>query len=257
MREFEEKGSPIADRFRPVADTISHSERAYQLILTKLLDRTFVARQTIDIDALVGELFVSRQPIRDALNRLAAEGLVVVVPQVGCVVAAPSDRDVADAINLLRSCETKVASLAAVRRSGSDVRHLRAILHQTERLLERGDVTAIEMSDRYRELNRSFHRILLDAIGSPSLSAFAQALEHRVEFMLLGPISRTAAPPPSDSLDARRAVLAATVARIRERNDEHAAVAAAVEAGDGPAAARAMEEHLAHGFRTLGIARLR
>ena len=248
MPEFDGNAAPVFGRRRPVGDTMSHGDRAYAFILAKLLDRTFVGHQTIDIDALVGELFMSRQPIRDALNRLAAEGFVVIVPQVGCVVASPSERDTQDAINLLRSCEVNIAGLAAVRRSEADLRRLIAIQHRSEELAEAGDVSAVEIADRHRELSRAFHQVLFDAIDSPSLATFAQTLQYRVEFMVVARIARANIPLKEPETPASRR---AAKAIVIERNSEHLAIIDAVRASDADAAERVMHDHFLAGFGEL------
>lgn len=63
------------------------SELAYRALMQEIVSFTLVPGEDLDEATLVGRLGVSRTPVREALVRLAAEGLVQLVPNRGARVA--------------------------------------------------------------------------------------------------------------------------------------------------------------------------
>ena len=78
-----------ADRLEPftVDDTLSLTERAYRRLRDSIADGTLPAGSRISERSLAGALGISAQPVREALRRLAAAGIVLTLPRRGTVVA--------------------------------------------------------------------------------------------------------------------------------------------------------------------------
>jgi DNA-binding GntR family transcriptional regulator len=62
----------------------SRTERAYQYLTEEIVRGRWQAGEIVSTYALAEELQVSRTPILEALRRLEADGLVEIIPQVGC-----------------------------------------------------------------------------------------------------------------------------------------------------------------------------
>ena len=63
----------------------------YEMLKERLLEGTYQAGERLSVETLKTEFEVSKQPVMEALHRLAADGLVEIVPQVGCrVVRLPA-----------------------------------------------------------------------------------------------------------------------------------------------------------------------
>ncbi len=200
--------------------------------------------------ALAERLGVSRIVVREALGRLQARGLVEVRPGVGAFVAAMPERVVTEPLSLYirrhgvgldqlfdvrRALEPQIAASAARRRSDAQLAALRSTQRRTVTAAEalasavedhtgRDDADGEEALESFAWSDLTFHQQLAEASGNP---LFEVLLVPLVE-PLLG-VRREGARRPG----------AAPAAAA-----QHAAILAAVEAGDAAAAADAMLTHL-------------
>lgn len=97
---------------------------------------------------LAGRLGVSRMPVREALNRLEAEGLVVIHPHRGAMVSALSVDELREIYDIRISLETMALRLSIPRMERED-------LGELERLLLEMD--AVKQPQDWLNLNREFH----------------------------------------------------------------------------------------------------
>ena len=72
------------------------TEQTYKMLRDKILKRELEPGEKIAVDEVAGALGVSRTPVITALQRLASEGLVEIMPQRGTFVTQLTTRDVAD-----------------------------------------------------------------------------------------------------------------------------------------------------------------
>lgn len=103
---------------------------------------------------------MSRAPIREALNRLASQRMVVMAPNRTTTVASLNLQDFpsyADALDLLQRANTR---LAAIHRNDTDIAELRRLAHAFDASLESYD--AVEMS----AVNKEFHMAIAKAGGN-------------------------------------------------------------------------------------------
>src|SRR6476620_5880489 len=69
------------------------TDEVYQSLRQAILTRVFAPGQRLNVEDLAGNLGVSFTPVRQALQLLAAEGLIVIQPRSGTYVATLSARD--------------------------------------------------------------------------------------------------------------------------------------------------------------------
>jgi DNA-binding GntR family transcriptional regulator len=123
---------------------------------------------------LAAELGISRTPVREALGRLAKEGLVVIRPQSGSFVMAP------DAAAIRAVCEMRaVLECGALRlAAGADPDRLAAALAP----LVAGATLALEAADllRAEALDSAFHAALVEAAGNPLLARAYRGIADQV-----------------------------------------------------------------------------
>ena len=144
---------------------------AYEHLKRGILDGTRAPGDPLPVVALAAELDCSRVPIMEALKRLQREGLVAIVPQVGCRVALPDSDDVADFFGLFAAVEGMVTRFAAERRSEEDLTAFRAVCAYVDEHAKRaGGPEAHDPT--YRRVNRAFH----SEIHAMARSAFAADL---------------------------------------------------------------------------------
>lgn len=124
---------------------------------------------------LASDLGVSRTPIREALHRLAVEGVVDVYANRGARVAGWSDDELDQIFGLRVLLESYGARLAAGRISESNLERLGELARQMEDAIQSGRRPP---HDRIAALNNEFHREILQAAGNDRLVAILSSLVH-------------------------------------------------------------------------------
>ena len=87
---------------------------------TPFSTRVFSPGQRLNVEDLAGNLGVSFTPVRQALQLLAAEGLIVIQPRSGTYVATLSPRDVEETFDIRRALECLAAETAVVNATDED-----------------------------------------------------------------------------------------------------------------------------------------
>ena len=124
---------------------------------------------------LATRLDVSRTPVREALSRLAAEGLVDLVPNRGARVARWSDEDLEQIFELRLRLEPYAVGLAIPRLSDSDLDDLDDL---AQRMMGLGKPGRSQDLDGIVHLNRQFHRTLINRAANPALASALLAVTH-------------------------------------------------------------------------------
>jgi GntR family transcriptional repressor for pyruvate dehydrogenase complex len=196
---------------------------------------------------LQDEYQVSRPIIREALQIVAAQGLVSSSSRQGTVVSADINQPVLQALFLacVRSnvfledvlavrvvLEPQAASLAATNVTSAQVRDLQSIIDQLEEIdivnFSRGQL------QRWRQLDTEFHKII------------AQSTQNQVYVILIEVLIEILVSQRRFELDS--AVTAETLSKAIE---EHRAISDAIANGDAPSASQAMRLHLESTMRNL------
>ncbi|HYX84673.1 MAG TPA: GntR family transcriptional regulator [Gaiellales bacterium] len=183
-------------------------------------------------EQLAEQYGVSRTPIREALRRLDALGLVVFRPNRGVLVRAPSRDELRQSIVVRAALEGVAAELAAERISPDQVAALAAAERRYEELTRRLQSAGLEAAERrqvtvdWLRANDVFHDIVLDAAGMPLLHRMARS------------VRRVLGTP-------RLLTLVDELGRIHDENvRQHRALLEAIRAGSGRAAHELMTEHI-------------
>jgi DNA-binding GntR family transcriptional regulator len=128
-------------------------------------------------------LQVSRQPAMEAVKRLAADGFVTILPQIGCRVVQPEPDHVADFYRLFASSEGLIARLAAERRTEVEAEAFGELSRQVE--AEAGKAGLPEQrSPVYRALNRRRYEAVHAMAHSPIAAAIAAGMWDRSDFYI-------------------------------------------------------------------------
>lgn len=144
--------------------------RAYERLRERILALELQPGSPLDEATIGKELDVSRTPLREALVRLAAEGLVDLLPNRGARVAPidlPQLQEHLEAFELLQRTAT---ALAAQRRSKADLDTMQATCLEFENMNSAGDVTGMMKS------NLAFHQ----AIGAAAGNRYVQKMYESV-----------------------------------------------------------------------------
>ncbi|MGH8543310.1 MAG: GntR family transcriptional regulator [Gammaproteobacteria bacterium] len=146
-------------------------------IRTKIIDGEFPPGHRLIEDRLADAFNVSRNPVREALRALAAEGYVTLVPRRGAFVAALSSSTVEDIFELRTALEALAARLAARKADASQASQLYEIVGEAHRSIEAGELT------RLPELNSRFHDLVLDIADNSELANVTVPLRDRVRWI--------------------------------------------------------------------------
>jgi DNA-binding GntR family transcriptional regulator len=137
-------------------------EAVYQQLKTAILTGVFRPGQTLRQEDVARQLGVSRGPLREALPKLEAEGMIIATPHRGCTVVSLAPAEIMEIFELRAMLEASLAKAAARKKEPDAVRRLREIA-STMRSLE---VSTIEADQkRWFDLNYELHEILLAVAG--------------------------------------------------------------------------------------------
>jgi DNA-binding GntR family transcriptional regulator len=140
-----------------VRNAPSLAEQAYQILVYKIIRLQLAPSSVVNERQLMIDLNIGRTPIREALYRLAGEGLVVHLPNRGMFIAdinATSVRHIYEFRNLV---DCHAAELAAERASATDIQQFSAIVEEMTEAAQSQDI------DRYVELDLQFYHTLAGA----------------------------------------------------------------------------------------------
>lgn len=151
------------------------SKNATVLLRDLILGGSIPAGARLGEVELAGRLEVSRTPVREALSRLAAEGLVELIPNRGARVAKWTDQDLEQIFELRLRLEPYAVGLAVPRMTGADLDELDEL---ATRLLTLGKPGRTQDLDGIVQLNRQFHRILIDRAENPTLASALLSVTH-------------------------------------------------------------------------------
>ena len=131
---------------------------------------------------LADKLGVSRTPIREAIHKLELEGLVVMIPRKGAVVAEITEKSLRDVLEVRRALEALAVRLACEKILDAEVEELKVAAERFEEALETGDVTA------FAEADVRFHDIIYRATDNQRLIQLLynlreQMYRYRVEYL--------------------------------------------------------------------------
>jgi DNA-binding GntR family transcriptional regulator len=164
------------------------------------------------------ELGVSRGPIREALGRLAAEGLVTVRPRRGAFVRALSEEEFLWAYQVREALEVMAVRLAVPRLSTDDLATLQRLIDEMVAHASSGDLAA------FFDANSAFHRTFFDVARNPMLAEMYGQVCGQIDRYQLRSLQLRG--------DLRRSIT------------EHKAILRAARAGDVEKASHLVAEHI-------------
>jgi len=198
---------------------MSQGEAAYAQLLSAIRTGSFMPGDRLRETDVADRLGLSRTPVREALRRLEADGIVEHRPRHGAVIRKLSHGELVELYEMRIVLERTAAEMAAKHAAPAEVDALRDL----------NDLIANSAPADAAALNQDFHRGIYLATRNRFLQDATRALNNAL--MLLGPTT----------LD--------DPARIEVVTTQHAKILDAMDARDGPAAAEAAETHLQTSLR--------
>lgn len=187
----------------------SLSQQAYEAIKRQIVSLRLPPGAIIDENRLQAELDLGRTPIREAIQRLAQEKLVVVAPRRGTFVTGIELKDLKLLFEARLPLETLAIRWAAQRGSEEQWRQMETALGRMD---EAGDPHS---NEDLMAIDAACHEIIYDAIGNPFLHdtlVTLYALSLRLWYYSLSHMSDV-----SDAIEEHRAMLDALQRRDSDR----------------------------------------
>ncbi|MEU4454486.1 GntR family transcriptional regulator [Nocardioides sp. NPDC023903] len=151
------------------------ADLAYQALRRSIIDGSLEMGERLKETEIAEELQMSRAPVREAIQRLAGEGLVVREAHLGAQVLKVTAEDVADLYNVRLSLET--AALRLYLANGVDKAPLSQLMDDMKSAAANADVDGVVAA----ELN--WHRHIVEASGSALIRRIFGELEGRVSLV--------------------------------------------------------------------------
>lgn len=196
-----------------IADTIR--ERIEQMIVTG----EFVDGERLDEVKLAEQFGVSRTPLREAFQSLAASGLVTLEARRGAFIRHPEFVELVEMFEVMAELEAMCGLRAARHVTKAQMHAIAQTIDACEAAISRGDF------DEYYRENETFHHLLYEASGNRFLASEAARLHRRLK-------------------PYRRLQLRAN-GRMPQSMREHRTIYSALERNDSKAAAAALRAHVA------------
>ncbi|HET8841898.1 MAG TPA: GntR family transcriptional regulator [Ktedonobacteraceae bacterium] len=196
----------------------SLANEVYQRLRELIFQNSYTPGQRLDIEYIASQLGVSRQPVMEAINRLAYEGLLVIKPRVGTFVRQLSSQDVHTILQARLMME-----LFAVTHSQPqqiEIQTLYSYLDRMDTVVSQEPFHYLS----YNELDVQFHRTLISMVHNPLIEKLY------------------------DELHAQYIPVRAFYRRALEHTltgyDEHRTIVDALARGDTTTAAAILERHI-------------
>jgi DNA-binding GntR family transcriptional regulator len=218
-------------RAAPPGSDVAGTARAYAQIRAAIVENRYAPGQRLVEQHIAAEFDLSRTPVREALRRLEAEGLVTSERNRGAVVRPISAADVVDLYELRGRLESYAAELAAQRATEIEIVAIQHAAHGFSRVQRSGDVADLEFVRELNAANRAIHDGIVVAAHHDRL---ASMLSRTVDIPLVFRSFRS-----FDRMQLERSDLF------------HHLIADAIAARAPRRAARLMSEHIAQGLDAL------
>lgn len=191
------------------------SERIYLALRQEIMRCEIAPGTTLDAASIARKYEVSKTPVRDAMQKLAAEGLVAILPRSGYRVVPITFQAVHEILDLRAAIGPHAARQAARYATAADIVALRQIVSEYAAPLDVGTM---------QQVARRFHIAIAHCSRNKRVVALSESLFDELERLLRFAIDFSV--------------------KTGEHSDEHTALVDAIEAGDGERAAAIEAAHI-------------
>ncbi|NLX63929.1 MAG: GntR family transcriptional regulator [Clostridiaceae bacterium] len=208
------------DSYQPLRDVI------FETLRKAIISGDIKPGERLMEVSLANQMGVSRTPVREAIRRLEAEGLVTMTPRKGTHVAELSVKDIMDVLEVRTVLDKLATNLAAKRMQPSQLKALENVHKQYIACVEKNNIEGAIKKDV------EFHDIIYAASGNPRLVAVAGSLrEHIYRFRV---IYMSGGDPIAENV-----------------LNEHEEILAALKSADGDLASNLAEKHIRNQMETI------
>ncbi len=164
------------DKFFKIKDYDLLSTKVYRILKSSIIKGNLKPGEKLSESKIAEQLGVSRTPVREAIQKIAAEGFVKMEPNLGIIVIDFSLKELKEVLDTRRVLEGFAASVAAEKINQEE------IIRKMSNCICKNDVVA------YSNLNAEFHGLILNACGNKRMMKICSSLsdsEHRFKIRSL------------------------------------------------------------------------
>lgn len=195
------------------------TEYVYAALKDAIVCGDFKPGERLILSKVADKYHLSESPVREAIKRLEAEGLVTSTPHVGAIVSEMAPDEIIENLLIRSALESLATYLAAGNLTKQRIASLRELVNKMEACVKKSDYA------HYSKLNRTFHHQIYEAVPYPKL---VRMIEHLW-----------------DSMERAQAVFRLLPNRLQSSHEEHLAIFEALAAGDAEKAeSQAREQKL-------------
>ena len=157
----------------PIGTPAALTDQTYRALKQAIANTNVYASDTsvrLDERRLSEDLGVSRTPVREALARLAQEGIVRIVPRRGAWIVRKTRKDILEVVTAWAALESMAARLITLNATDAQIATLRSMFATFQ------NQQANALIDEYSETNIRFHRAIVEMSGSSLLQQMAENL---------------------------------------------------------------------------------
>jgi len=184
LTEYDAKEAPteLLPKFSTVSPSQTLADKVFAQLEEAIIEGKIPAGTRLIETELAEKFGVSRPPVREAIQRLAANGVVRIVPHKCAVVALPDIEEVKEIYIAKKLIEGFSAREAAGRLSRRETTQLKSLIHKMETHIKRQE------GDKYIRVAEQFHDLVNRAAGNKVTYGIYQKLSkqtlwHRINFL--------------------------------------------------------------------------
>ncbi|MGH3359468.1 MAG: GntR family transcriptional regulator [Nocardioidaceae bacterium] len=154
------------------------AEQAYVTLRDAILAHELRPGARLSVPVVAEQLGISRSPAREAIARIAHEGLAFVTPNRGAVVADVAPADLVEIYQLREVLEGLACRLAATAMTEDHLTTLRALVEEHAKAIEEND------PERHYDIDASFHATIRDIAASTRLASSLEMLQGQIRLAM-------------------------------------------------------------------------
>jgi DNA-binding GntR family transcriptional regulator len=204
------------------------SDAAYESLWQAIMTQVFLPGERLNVPSIARKLGVSLTPAKEALTRLASEGLVEIRPRSGTFVTEISPDDVAETFDLRMALECLAAEKAMARLTAQDFERLEQMLAEMAHPL-------VSERDRvaHDRANVEFHNVIVEHSGNRRLIQLYRSLNAHIKIARIHRSHERWG------------------ARLADEKAEHREIVDALKAKDADRVRRALSQHIGRAAQNL------
>lgn len=154
-------------------------QKVYHLIKNAILNRQMAPGNQLFESAIAEKVKASRTPIRSAISKLEAEGLVNVIPNKGAFIVQPTIEEMVQAFEMRKNLEEMAIQNGFSHLGTKEIDQLKLLLEEMRTAYKEREIVL------YQEKNNAFHLVLAKASGNRYLVEFMEEILNRITIYMV------------------------------------------------------------------------